>query len=56
MFKPTDEQLIIAILFILSAGSLVGSIFVGENLQPTLVTITASVVSGLLGYLKGSKD
>jgi len=55
MFKLTDQQLVICVLFVLSVSSLVGSIFVNESVQPVMVTITASVVSGLLGYLKGKE-
>ena len=53
--KITDQQLCIIGLFILAAGALAGSGFVMENNQATMITITASVVSGILGYLKGKE-
>jgi hypothetical protein len=53
--KITDQQLCIVGLFILATGALVCSSFMGESNQGTLVTITASVVSGILGYLKGKE-
>jgi len=53
--KTTDQQLCIIGLFILAAGALVGSTFVLENNQGTMITIATSVVSGILGYIKGKE-
>ena len=51
----TDQQLCIWGLFILAAGALIGAEFVEVSNQGTMITLASSVVSGILGYLKGKE-
>lgn len=53
--KITDQQLCIYGLLILAGGALIGSGLVDVNNQSIMITIATSVVSGLLGYLKGKE-
>jgi len=51
----TDQQLCIIGLFILAIVSLIVAFWMNEKNQAVMITITSSVVSGILGYLKGKE-